>query len=140
MRGIPYNVNKDIEKNNYKTEEEEQKAEIFLRGDLAKFVIQVYNTSMRLDKKCNSLALPWRLEIVRSFLNQTNEKDCGVLVAFFFECVSRRINFYNIPKGVNTDQYREWMAFCNYVNHRKYTNNTNKTGEWDNESKPNLGL
>ena len=33
MRGIPYNVNKDIEKNNYKTEEEEQKAEIFLQGD-----------------------------------------------------------------------------------------------------------
>jgi len=98
MRGMPSNVRQDIGKSNYKTEDEEQKAENFLRGDLAKFAIQVYNISMRLGKKCNRLDLPWRLEIVRSYLNQTNYKDRGVLVTFFFECISRRINLYNIPK------------------------------------------
>ena len=72
--------------------------------------------------------MEWRIEIVNTFVNQVNDKDCGVLVAFFFECISRKINFCNKQKGVSTDKYREWMAFCNYVTYSKNERGKKKNG------------
>ena len=108
---------------NYGRETTKKENDNFLRGDLGNFVYEIYIQSLDLDKQCGRIKLPWRLEVINSFLYQTNDQDCGVLVSFFFECVSRKIKFHNIAEGVvDTKKYREWMAYCVLVHLEKYKN------------------
>ena len=50
--------------------------------------------------------------MVKSFMCQENDVDCGAFVCFFFDCLSRDVKLNagrNQDRGVKMDMNREWI-------------------------------
>ena len=57
--------------------------------------------------------------MVKSFLCQVNDVDCGAFVCFFFDCLSRDVKLnagQNQDRGEKMDMYQECIALSCCVN------------------------
>ena len=75
-----------------------------------------FNEASKLESNYNptSYGIVWRIHIVKSFMCQENDVDCGAFVCFFFDCLSRDVKLNagrNQDRGVKMDMNREWIEF-----------------------------
>ena len=78
----------------------------------------IYKEILEIEKKCGLPPITWRVHVVRNFIQQQNDKDCGVFVMFLFQTLALGNSVILPYKGLcknELDNFREWVAFLLFI-------------------------
>jgi len=89
-----------------------------LYGPMVPMVKGIYKEILEIEKKCRLPPVTWRVHVVRNFIQQQNDKDCGAFVMFLFQTLALGNSVILPHKDLcknQLDNFREWIAFLIFI-------------------------
>ena len=96
----------------------DKQSNILLYGSMVPMVKGIYKEILEIEKKCGLPPVTWRVHVVRNFIQQQNDKDCGVFVMFLFQTLALGNSVILPHKDLcknELDNFREWVAFLIFI-------------------------